>query len=268
MTSPVPDMYTALRYPATRGEILVNSELQEYLVTHKANLDAFIASSVRLKGDKARDILVGCLPCGAKILCKVHKERGLMARLRCLLFASRAERGHLKTKCLAQLGYNTPVTFGFIVRGMMSRHCESIHFTQFIESAKTLENLSNEQALDDEALLTHLANLFFRLHQDGYIHGDAKLSNLLLIDNAVYFIDLDGFKRISSRWIPARDIARLLVGLSEQGCSKKGMLTLFDHYCRLAGKSGTSFKAQVVPMIEKFQQKHKRKYGLEPKEIL
>ena len=151
------------------------------------------------------------------------------------------------------------------------RKCESIHFTHFMEEANTLESLFRERdgkKLDSQAVFIQLAELFSRLHRDGYIHGDAKLSNLLRHNNKLYLVDLDGFKPLSSKWVPARDIARLLVGFSEQGCSMQEMLFLFDRYCDLSGLCGESFRRQVRPIIGKLQAKHKKKYGIEPGAIL
>lgn len=267
MLKQLPTDYADFNLPELEGEVVANSELYQQLVTHCDDIDAYLDEMERIKTDKARNILLARLPGGSSVLCKVYKERGWLARLKCCVRQSRARQGHHKTRLLLQLGYKTPRSLGYLVRGKLARQCTSIHFCEFYRDAETLDKkLADRQhyPFDSNALLEQLARLFAQLHGDGYVHGDAKLTNILLVGEAVYLIDLDGFKSASRQWTPARDIARLLVGLSEQGCSQSEMAWLFNCYCEEAGLGQTNFKSQLVPLISKFQRKHQQKYGVMP----
>lgn len=262
--------YAEFNLPELEGEVVASSELYQQLLAHGDDIDAFLNDLNRIKTDKARDILLARLPGGSNVLCKVYRERGVLARLKCCLWQSRARQGHHRTMQLLRLGYNTPRSLGYLVRGKLARQCCSIHFSEFYSGAETLdEKLANRQhyPFDVVPLLEQLAQLFAQLHGDGYVHGDTKLTNILLVGEAIYLIDLDGFKPASRQWTPARDIARLLVGLSEQGCSQNEMALLVNSYCDEAGLAREAFKAQLLPLIDKFQRKHQQKYGVTPSAV-
>ena len=263
--------YRPLHIAKLRGEVLEGGELQSFLVSTTDNIDSWLADAKRIKTDTSRDVVVGYLPSGAGVLCKIHKEAGLFASLKCYLFQSKAERGHIKTKLFSDLGYKTPVSLGFLQQNQLGRNCKSLHFTAFLEDAKTLEDLFKQTQAGDknhEAILQQLAILLSGLHADGYIHGDTKLSNFLLEGNEIYLIDLDGFKPVSKRWSAARDVARLLVGLSESGCSQSDMALFFNVYCTGAGCESDRFKIDVLALVNRFQRKHQLKYNIAPLEIL
>lgn len=260
--------YSAAHRANTVGEVLTGSALQSLLVAGNPTIECLLASAERIKTDKVREVLVATLPNDEKLLCKVHKEIGVIARLRCWLLASKAERGHIKNKQLTQLGFNGPVSTGYILRNRYGRDCDSIHFTQFFDDAETVEAILRENSINNDELLSQLAGLLSALHGKGYVHGDAKLSNFLVVNNTLTVIDLDGFSAFSRKWTPARDIARVLTGLSEESVSKATMAEFLQRYCDSAGLSLPTLKKELQPLIEKFQSKHQQKYGIAPVDIV
>ena len=264
---PQQNQYNPVNTRTMVGEMLTGNALHKLLMADMTAIDNLLAMAERIKVDKIREVLIATLPTGEKILCKVHKEIGVIARLRCWLFASKAARGHKKNKQLIQLGFEGPNSIGYLLRNRFGRDCDSIHFTEFFAGAETVESRLMGNKVNNEELLSELATLLSRLHTQGYVHGDTKLSNFLIANEKLQLIDLDGFTVFTKKWTPARDIARVLVGLSEVSLSRAVMDEFLRAYCGASSLAPDAFKKELILLIPRFQQKHQQKYGITPIDI-
>ncbi len=236
-----------------------------------AKLDDFVSTANVIKDENNRRVIIGELTTGKKIFGKVYSEKGLYATLRRWLVGSRALLAHHQSQNFAETGQATPVSLGFISRRIKWCYWESFHFCEFIDSAKTLVEVFTENKIisqqQKESLLGSLVGTLAMLHKANYVHGDVKLNNILYADGKLHFVDLDSFGKASGRLSPIRDVARLLVGMSEVEADKKDMAFVFDKYCVETGVNGDDVLVEILPLIRRFQTKHRQKYGRKPADI-
>jgi tRNA A-37 threonylcarbamoyl transferase component Bud32 len=162
----------------------------------------------------------------------------------------------------------SPESMGYTLKrtGFFSR--ESVHFCEYIDNAKSLFDLVTDISDDELAnILELLAIDLANIHRQGFVHGDTKLSNILVSGSSLYFVDLDSVKKITSKYSPERDVARLLVGLSEVLIDKKFFHVFMSKYCDQASINKSSFLEGVSLIINIFQKRHFKKYGREPVDI-
>lgn len=268
--------YVSVDLEHMRGVLLAGSELLDYFSRSAGDIARdnawadLVRSSRVIKEDKSRSIVQCVLPGGNKVFCKIYSEEGVKAFLRRRLMGSRAEIGHHNTAEFIVQNHRTPDSQGYLEHIVGGRCVESIHFCDYLDDARTLAEVLDEPGItldERRQWLCQTADMLSKLHGEGYIHGDVKLSNILCSAGHLYFVDLDGVCQQSGRRPPSRDVARLLVGLSEQSVGRDDRNFLFNYYCTLAVKEKKSFQFEVLQLTEKFQYRHEKKYGLKPVDI-
>lgn len=255
----------------SRLQALLLCESDTYRFFNNHPWSEFIARSTVIKKDKDRTILQALLPCGSKVFAKVYKEKGVRNLFRRLTLGARAKQSHLRTLSFIDHKITTPNSYGYLLHKHGCLNVESVHFCCYLNDSQPLSIVFNEESLDEimrQRLLVNVAQLLNDLHAVGYIHGDAKLTNILLSDKKLYFVDLDGVRRQGVIARPERDVARLLVGLSELNSTNKAdRLLFFDSYCNFSVVDKIQFADKVMRLVEKFQHRHQLKYGLLPVDI-
>ena len=225
----------------------------------------FIGRARIIKDEKKVKVMVGRLSNGKEVICKSYSDIGTLAVLRSWLLGDRAMQAHEKVNILKNVGAITPQSMGVLIKktGFLAR--ESIYFSEYIHASKTLyEYVTESSDRDVSAILTKIFQQLANIHVKGYIHGDTKPNNILVADHSVYFIDLDGVKKVSKKYLPARDLARLLVGLSEAGVAEDIFSHMLNGYCAQVGIDRDILIQDVSLFIRVFQKKHLKKYGREP----
>jgi len=235
-----------------------------------STIDSMFPDVVMIKQETARSVFIGQLKNGPKIFCKVYRERGLAAFLRRLLFKNRAQRAHARTLAFEKTEALTPRSLGYMTRRNGMLNVDSYHFCEYLDDGIALSELSDEALFSPARQLEVLAQLAVQLgeiHQNDYMHGDTKLSNFLYARSKLYFVDLDGFQRASRKKSPARDIARLIVALSEIGLENSELDQFVARYCHCTSKDRVLLLDQVRPLVTDFQRKHKVRYDRTPATI-
>ena len=198
---------------------------------------------------------------------KIFFQHNTLEGLAKVAIGSRAQRGHQKSRDFRGHRLGTAESYGFI-DFTSAGGAASVHFLEFLEPAKTLWE-SLHQAPEDHTPLVELAfaNLA-SLHRKGLIHGDLKLNNIMLQGNDFYFIDLDGARESTKLRARAKDVARLVTGLSEVDVRAETTQAPFVSYCKQLDLEAE----QILPLIRRFarrtQDKHLAKYQREAKDIL
>jgi hypothetical protein len=235
-----------------------------------SSLESMFASISMIKQEKSRYVFVGELRSGKKIFCKMYRERGLVAFFRRSLFKSRAERAHARTAVFQGTGALTPPSLGYMVRRNGYFGIDAYHFGEYFSTGIALSTLAENVLPKQDRQAEWLAQLAIQLgsiHAEGFVHGDTKLSNFLFVKPKVYVVDLDGFQRASNRKSPARDIARLLVALSEAGVPEDQLAFFVTSYCKYLRIDKITLIDRVQPIVIDFQRKHEKKYGRTPKAL-
>lgn len=137
-----------------------------------------------------------------------------------------------------------------------------------------------------ESMLTLLAQQIASqlcvLHNKGWVHGDFKFANIMLVDleakgaqvlkNAqvpkTYFIDMESAKKIksflffkNSRKQRARDVARFIMDAEEKSAHRLGVLFWELIQSQLPEQEKTAFSKAVKEWVNVFSVRHAKKYG-------
>ncbi|MEH6557729.1 MAG: lipopolysaccharide kinase InaA family protein [Oceanicoccus sp.] len=228
--------------------------------------DDFVRQRITLKEDQGRAVFCAVLAGGEKILCKVYREVGLVELVRRLIFGSRAKIGHKKTEAFFTTSALSAKSLGYLVKKTGLLSCESIHLLEFLDDSKTLLDIFSGDISDNEKrkILSELSLGLARIHSNGYYHGDLKLRNILCKKNSVYFVDLDGLSELNRRKTIEKDIARLIVGLSEVGVASTDLVGLLTEYCQIRSIDMNKIMVEVIKNVTVYQNRHQKKYGRNP----
>ena len=265
MSTDRPDFYP-ISSDGTTGLVKKNSglDIDESLASIP---DLFSAISV-IKEEPSRSIFSATLLNQQTLFCKSYRDSGIAAMLRAVFKGNRAQQSHDKVNLFTAAGATAPQSMGYVIKktGLLAR--ESVHFSEYLEDAKTLYDFV--ATADDQELshvLSQVAQQLARVHSAGYVHGDTKLHNLLIDNASVYFVDLDSVRAISKKYSPARDLARLLVGLSEASIEQSFLAGLMEVYYKTAAVDKKTLASDIRLIIPDFQKKHLKKYGRKPSVI-
>ena len=220
-----------------------------------------------LKEDQKRRVAVIELNDGTEIFVKIHLEYSLLNRLKTLALRSPAERSHNKALAFIDCGLPTPDTLGFITF-THNQQGASAQFSRFLVNAQTMWEVLKASP---ELHQNYVALVFQQLalmHGQGFIHGDLKLNNIMLRDKKLYYIDLDSVTRSTAKRARSKDLARLIVALSETDVALTHMQKSFHQYCLAVGLEEDKILPSIRQIARRTQQKHLLKYGRLPKQIL
>lgn len=247
------------------GQLHKDSSLIDSFST--AGIDAMFVSKRVIKQESSREVFIGTLAGGEQVFCKVYQENGLKAAIRRGLSSNRAELSHRNSVAFQKTDTETPDSLGYIMKKRGAMDCVSYHFCRYVNNGETLSVIflsPDTNHAKRSQLLLALAKALAKLHGSGYVHGDTKLKNILFDGQRMIFVDLDSFQRQSRHRSPARDVARVLVGLAEVGLTASGFSRFVNCYCDNSNKTRQSLQAEIRRMVAVFQLRHERKYGRRP----
>lgn len=229
------------------------------------NLPSLLNSGRVLKEDSTRRITILDIGGGTEVFIKLHHDGGLVEILKRILLGSRARRSHYKSELLREHHLPGPASLGFV--DIFDHHCRaSAHFSELLPDSRTLAHVIAENP--DSPLIEAASKLIAALHQSGLIHGDLKLTNLMVSAENLFFVDLDGLRRSASARLRARDIARFLVGLAETDVALAMTRAAFTRYCEALDVPETALRDRVIAFAKSCQKKHLAKYQRPTRPIL
>jgi tRNA A-37 threonylcarbamoyl transferase component Bud32 len=136
-----------------------------------------------------------------EVVIKRYNHKGFIHSLRHSVLISRARRSWLNAHLLQMLNIPTPKPLAFIEIYKGPILWQSYLITEFVEGIKLYYFL---QTANDEARLKialHIRELLDKLGENRIIHGDLKLSNIIVSKAGLVLTDLDSMKRHRWKWI-------------------------------------------------------------------
>ncbi|HAD09009.1 MAG TPA: hypothetical protein DCF62_05975 [Porticoccaceae bacterium] len=252
----------AVRGSCFRGQIN-RPDLRQLLLERE--LSRLLSNGKIIKEDKNRKILAINTGPDSKVFVKLHREESPLERLKTAVLGSRAQRSHRKSELLDSRGLPGSASYGFIdIFDYEGRG--SVHFSELLSDTETLAKTLATNPCSSP--IKSASKLIATLHQQGLIHGDLKLTNLMVRGEKLYFVDLDGLRRSSSSRLRARDIARFLVALSEANTELSMTRSAFATYCQTLGIPEQALHERVIAIAKTFQKKHLTKYQRPPRPVL
>lgn len=225
-----------------------------------------LGTSTIIKKDRKRQVAVIRIDDSQEIFVKVYFDRGWLDRIRSALFNSRALRSHNKALALSRQGLPTPTPIGYADFKTRS-HSGSAQFTSFLTGGKTLT-----EALDSPQLHQYWVDLGFEqlssLHSHGFVHGDLKLNNQMILNQRLYYIDIDSAAQTTDTRARAKDLARFMVALSEANVALEHVQKAFGKYCDTLGLNEQKLSMDIKHIAHRIQHKHLLKYQRPSGQIL
>lgn len=226
-----------------------------------------LATGRILKEDQKRCVAVIELNDGTEIFVKIHLEYSLLNSLKSLALRSPAERSHHKALAFIGRGLPTPETLGFITF-THNQQGASAQFSRFLVNAQTMSEVLKAAPEQHQNYVELVFEQLALMHNQGFVHGDLKLNNIMLQDQKFYYIDLDGIARSTTKHARSKDLARLIVALSEAEVALAHMQKAFHEYCLAVGLDEDKILPNIRQIAHRIQQKHLLKYDRPPKQIL
>ena len=100
------------------------------------------------------------------------------------------------------------------------------------------------------------------LHRGGHAHGDCKWSNLLYVDERVYFTDLEAVAAIDHVGPRAlRDLARFTLNAEDLALPVDLYQAFLDAYLQGCQQSRRHIVACMLPILDELRARHRVRYG-------
>ena len=229
----------------------------------------FDSGNITLKRDKS-------------ITVKLLEENGSKEKIVVKRFSSKNFLYHLKvwskrervfslwdlTHSFQTVGIPTAAPLGYILEGKGLWRTVSYFYTQYLEGADNLQNLSRQMDnfpawLEKKMIIERFARLLARLHNSGYCHGDTKWANIMADPKTGKFwlIDLDGAtsgNALLSHEV-RKDISRFLVDMVEFHLPQAVIENFTWHYCQARNMKHHHLHKKIAPQLQKTLARHKRK---------
>ncbi|MCE3237175.1 MAG: hypothetical protein K0R24_156 [Gammaproteobacteria bacterium] len=162
---------------------------------HDASL--FSVKAVLKQDKKTELILIDCN--GTLLVIKHYRMPDLAYHIRRLFFESRAARNWKNAQRLVQWGIATPVPVAYIERRFFFLRRESFYITEYIQGQCLCEALPHCSEEIQTILAEKVINFLKILHQKGFVHGDMKCTNMIVIKKEIFFLDLDSMRHVIFR---------------------------------------------------------------------
>ncbi len=187
------------------------SSLQDY--------DALIASQPRIKSGNTCTVALAKID-GIGVVIKRYNIKSFWHGVYRAVRQTRAAVSWANAHRLKLLGIATAAPIALIEQHRFGLRSKAYFLSEYLDAPDVSEFFSQvtDNALREEAV-TNIANLFYRLYLLQISHGDMKSSNIKIIDNKPFLIDLDSMRQHSFAWIAvnahAKDLRRFMQNWQE-----------------------------------------------------
>lgn len=222
-------------------------------------VDVFTRGTL-LKEDKGRRTITFPISDSEQIFAKIYFEDSFKERCRARILGSRGRESATRSQILVSKGAVTPRSLGFVdfreegLRGSAS-------FTAFLSEGETLFQVLADRPADHEYWLAAVFEQLVQLHRSGLVHGDLKLNNIMVSDGKLYYVDTDGVKKLVGLSSRVKDVARLVVGLSEVDVVPDLIKKSLSVYCWRNELSEDKVLGKTKSLVSQIQKVHLHKYN-------
>ena len=105
-------------------------------------------------------------------------------------------------------GLHTPARIAYIEERRGPFKGRSYFISQYIGGQTVLDSLPSLSHSDQRPIINKIGELFLTLAANRISHGDMKASNLILVDDNIYLVDLDASRQYSSSFLFKRAYQR------------------------------------------------------------
>jgi len=187
------------------------SSLQDY--------DALIASQPRIKSGNTCTVALAKID-GIAVVIKRYNIKSFWHGVNRAVRQTRAAVSWANAHRLILLGIATAAPIALIEQHRFGLRGKAYFLSEYLEAPDVSEFFSQvTDSASREETVTNIANLFYRLYLLQISHGDMKSSNIKIIDNQPFLIDLDSMRQHGFAWTAvnahAKDLRRFMQNWQE-----------------------------------------------------
>ncbi len=229
--------------------------------------EAQFRQQLRIVKDSPHSFAGICEGDGARAFVKCYQPKN---RFKQLLSRWQSPAKFFPYQIALELGRTVPVPRPLaVVKNASSGN--RYYFSEYVKGVDFATGVY-EQGLDPQPLLAPIADQLARCHQHGWCHGDFKWGNVFITESGrVMFIDLDGVSSSGGmlgrkrRW---RDLARFVVNVEDFNLQKVLIHEFLQAYALTAGTSEALLLKAIQEPLQKFREKHDKKYGTRQADLI
>lgn len=181
--------------------------------------DALIASQPRIKSGNTCTVALAQID-GVGVVIKRYNIKSFWHGVNRAVRQTRAAVSWANAHRLKLLGIATAAPIALIEQHRFGLRGKAYFLSEYLDAPDVSEFFSQvaDSAVQEEAI-TNIANLFYRLYLLQISHGDMKASNIKMINNKPYLIDLDSMRQHRFAWTAgnahAKDLRRFMQNWQE-----------------------------------------------------
>ncbi len=251
-----------------RGEYVVGSIVDQKIAQRADPARWFRQGDMTLKQDK--NITVKLMHGDeGDVIVKRFTSKNLLYYAKIWLKRERALRLWEMSHSFHALDIPVPSPLGYALEGKGIWRTVSYFYSQYLTDARDLVVISREKKdhfpswLKENKIISRIARILAKLHNNGLCHGDTKWANILAnSDNGEFwFIDLDGADRLNSPLDRSarKDLSRFMVDMIKTGLPQPFLTEFMTEYCELRKLNKDHVLKKIKPHIEKTLTRHKKK---------
>ncbi|MCW8195757.1 hypothetical protein F6455_13260 [Proteobacteria bacterium 005FR1] len=258
-----------LRTPDLRGRVVAPARL-DTLITNGGFAAAWRERRIIKQDGERRQVAVITAPDGSQLLLKCIAPSDLGDLIWRIAGRSPLWRTHRSQESLWQAAVCVPESLGVLRwSGDAQRGPWWCQLQSFIADTKTLHAVLADEtryAGDPQPhwdLIEKTVKQLATIHELGRFHGDMKLTNILVSDDKVILVDVDGRRSVRIKRRRQKDLARFLVGLQEVGATRTLLIKACKCYEELTCFANKDFFAGVERLAHNIAHRHVGRYGID-----
>lgn len=245
----------------------VTENIGAVFAEHQSLADWFEQSVNLIKQDEFSEVGFADTEILGRVYVKRYRAKSLLHRVAMMLNVSRAVHSFDNTLALFDLGIPVPSPYAvFVERNFLGIPQQSYYLCQGLLGARDMKSLWQQDGAENTPAILDWLKLIGKqlaeLHNAGYVHGDCKWSNILLLHSQVFFVDLDNIGKIpdDSR-AASRDLARFILNAEELSIGKSALDSFLETYRDNCKNFSSALFEAIGDDLAKLRQRHRARYG-------
>jgi len=199
-----------------------------------SNLDKAIASSKKLLKDDAASTVCVIEYQGQELVVKRSNIRGFFHGIKYALHRSRAKRNLINAQKLKSLGIKTFDIFAIVENRFGFLKGRSYLICSHLKGTDARTYYALDAVLDPQwqMVAKNIVSMINNLSKARVSHRDLNLSNIIIIDNQPWLIDLDGMRQywlpFVAKWFHNKEKCRFLENWAEDPGAAHEALGFFE----------------------------------------
>ena len=131
---------------------------------------------------------------GTDFVVKRYNIKGLWHRIKRIFMTTRAARSWKNAHRLTALGIKTPIPVAFLEKRIGPFHGVAYFISTYVQGPDAAQFFATKNHISQKNVARQIAQLFHNLKTARISHGDMKATNIIIVDQQPFLIDLDAMR--------------------------------------------------------------------------